>query len=297
MDFYYNVAKSVRLTRLGALAINGTVMTTQLNRLAGDYVASFEFVHPKDIIEAIREQKTPRPATMWTLGNEIRPSDLYCYLGARFGQPNGLQNFLRNDDSDNLVHWEWHLKTSIGYITIAGLNFRTDVWITGDKLPDTEKTEFIRQVKSDFSRYGKEMAHIRKEHLEPWIEFVNPYQRLRRAVKQLIEELDKLNLNPASDALPSLLESEDLSAGGDQWRDRAADYSKAIGLSFGIRAMVPVMAESFVNLLFSSLRCDPFEKTDSFSMEFFASRCTFEFDHSRTTAKVSKDLSKLAILQ
>jgi hypothetical protein len=93
------------------------------------------------------------------------------------------------------------------------------------------------------------MAHLRKEHFEPWIEFVNPYQRLRRAVKQLVEELDGLKLNPSTDALPSLLESEDLSAATAQWRNRAADYSRAIGLSFGLRAMVPVMAESFVNLL------------------------------------------------
>jgi len=183
------------------------------------------------------------------LTNEVRPSDIYCYLGARFGHPNGLQNFFRNDDSDNLIHWEWYLKTSIGYITFAGLNFRTDIWIHGTELPDTEKQSLIGQIKADFSKYAKEMQHIRRVHLEPWIEFVNPYQRLRRAIKQLLEELDALGLNPEADAMPNLLESEDLSRSLDHWRTRAADYSRAIGLSFGIRAMIPVMAESFVNLL------------------------------------------------
>lgn len=232
-------------------------MAEELNRLPGDYVASFEFVQPKDIAAALTEKRAPQPSTVWELGNEVRPSDLYCYLGARFGPPNGLQNFLRSDDSDNLVHWEWYLKTSIGYITIAGLNFRTDVWITGAKLPESEKAEFLRQIKADFANYGKGMAHLRKEHLEPWIEFVNPYQRLRRAVKQLIKELDELNLDPSSDALPSLLESEDMDAATKRWRDRAADYSRAVGLSFGIRAMVPVMAESFINLLLFILARPP----------------------------------------
>ena len=232
-------------------------MSKESDRLPGDYVASFEFVHPKEIAAALTEKRAPHPSTMWVLGNEVRPSDLYCYLGARFGPPNGLQNFLRNDDSNNLVHWEWYLKTSIGHITIAGLNFRTDVWITGAKLPDSEKLEFARQVKADFASYGKEMAHLRKEHLEPWIEFVNPYQRLRRAVKQLIKELDELKLDPSSDALPSLLESENIDAATKQWRERAADYSRAIGLSFGIRAMVPVMAESFINLLLFILARPP----------------------------------------
>lgn len=224
-------------------------MAAEYDRLPKEYVSSFEFVHPKDIAEALKKKQAPRPSTIWALANEIRPSDLYCYLGARFGQPNGLQNFFRNDDSDNLVHWEWYLKTSTGYVTIAGLNFRTDIWITGLDLPETEKAEFIRQIKSDFTNYGKEMAHIRKEHLEPWIEFVNPYQRLRRAVKQLIKELDELDLDPSSDAIPSLLESENLEATMRQWKNKATDYSRAIGLSFGVRAMVPVMAESFVNLL------------------------------------------------
>lgn len=224
-------------------------MEAQSDRLPPEYVASFEFVHPKDIIEALQTKRAPHPSTIWAFGNEVRPSDLYCYFGARFGQPNGLQNFLRNDDSDNLVHWEWYFKTSSGHVTIAGLNFRTDVWINGLKLPETEKIEFVRQIKSDFANYGKEMAHIRKERLEPWIEFVNPYQRLRRSVKQLITELDELNLDPLVDTQPSLLESENIESGLGQWRDKANDYSRAIGLSFGIRAMVPVMAESFINLL------------------------------------------------
>lgn len=239
-------------------------MTEELDRLPEGYVASFEFVHPKDIAAALIEKRATRPSTMWFLRNEIRPSDLYCYLGARFGSPNGLQNFLRNDDSDNLVHWEWYLKTSTGYITIAGLNFRTDVWITGAKLPESEKTELSRQIKADFAKYGKEMAHLRKEHLEPWIEFVNPYQRLRRAVRQLIDELDDMHLDPSSDALPSLLESENLQEATKQWADRAADYSRAIGLSFGVRAMVPVMAESFINLLLFILARPPIRTDKQF---------------------------------
>lgn len=113
------------------------------------------------------------------------------------------------------------------------------MWITGAKLPDSEAAEFLRQIKADFGNYGKGMAHLRKEHLEPWLEFVNPYQRLRRAVKQLIKELDELNLAPSADSLPSLLETEDMNAAMKQWQDRAADYSRAIGLSFGIRAMEP----------------------------------------------------------
>ncbi len=237
-------------------------MTDEPARLPDNFVSSLEYVEPKEIVaelqagaEERKEATTARPFTMWALKNELRPSDLYCYLGARFGKPNGIQNFLRQDSTDNLVHWEWYLKTSAGRITIAGLNFRTDVWIMGMELPDTEKTAFAKQVKADFANYQKEMEHLRAEHLELWVEFVNPYQRLRRAVKQQIEELDKLKLDPSGDSLPSVLESEDQEAATKQWRDKAEDYTKATAMSFGIRAMVPVMAEAFVNLiLFALLR-------------------------------------------
>lgn len=227
-------------------------MGKKLEALPGDYVASFEFIHPKDIAAEFlqKNRRSPRPSTAWSFVDEVSPSDLYCYLGARFGPPNGLQNLFRSDDSDNLIHWEWCFKTATGFITIAGLNYRTEVRIIGIKLSDSEKSEFLRQVKSDFSNYGKEMAHLRKEHLEPWIEFVNPYQRLRGAVQQLMKELDELNLDPTLDALPNVLESDDIDAAMKQWSDRAEVYSRAIGLSFGVRAMLPVMAESFINLLF-----------------------------------------------
>ena len=57
------------------------------------------------LAELQRENRSPR-VTCLALWNEIAPSDLYCYLHARFGPPNGPQNFLRNDSSDNLIHWE-----------------------------------------------------------------------------------------------------------------------------------------------------------------------------------------------
>lgn len=230
-------------------------MTEDADRLPDGFVSSFEFIHPKDLIEELKQVRAPkqervrRPSTIWALGNEMRPVDLYCYLGARFGPPNGIQNFLRQDSSDNLIHWEWHLKTCAGQIKFAGMNFRTEVWISGARLPDSEKKTLLRQIQADLSGYRDEMKHIREEHLEEWVEFVNPYQRLRKAVTQQMEELDGLKLNPKADSLPSLLDSKDIDAASAQWRDRAADYTRAVGISFGLRAMIPVMAESFVNLL------------------------------------------------
>lgn len=238
-----------------------------------NFVQSLEFIHPKEIVELLKSEDRPKTGTYWILKNEIRPSDLYCYFGARFGRPNGIQNFLRRDDSDNLIHWEWFLKAGDGYISILGMSFRTEVWVHGRKFPDHSKNELVAQLKADFARHGKAMAEVRKS-LEPWIEFVNPYQRLRRAVDQLLKELDQLQIDPETDAVPNILEGGPFSEIDERtkvWEQRAAAYSKATGIAFGLRSMIPVMAEAAINLLVFILAHESIRKTKSFTPTFFGS--------------------------
>lgn len=74
-----------------------------------NYFLGLEAVHPSCLAKIITGDKLPTQAIIWEFTNEIKPIDLYCYLQAKYGNPNGLQNFLRDDSSDNLIHWEWSL--------------------------------------------------------------------------------------------------------------------------------------------------------------------------------------------
>lgn len=219
--------------------------------LPQDFADRLEFVHPKDIIAWLRREGRPKGGVRWVLKDELRPADLYCYLGARFGQPNGIQNFLRTDDSDNLIHWEWVLRVGEGFLMIQGMNFRTEVWISGvDGLEEDDKDGFIRQLKAQFAQHGAAMGKVRKA-LEHWVEFVNPYQRLRRAVTGLMDELSSLELDTERDRIPDINEQKNRDSDNlrTKWEEVAARYSRAFGLGFGLRSMLPVMAEAFVNLL------------------------------------------------
>lgn len=52
--------------------------------------------------------------SMFRLGNQISPLDLFCYLHARFGEPNGEMMLLKEkDDVNNLFHWEYSLKNKM----------------------------------------------------------------------------------------------------------------------------------------------------------------------------------------
>jgi hypothetical protein len=144
--------------------------------VAGFPLETLSSVHPACLVEFIKGKKLPLGGFVWSFTNEIKPVDLYCYLHARFGPPNGLQNFLRNDSSDNLIHWEWSLACEQGLVHIQGHNFRTEIHFRGDFVEaHYSRDEICRQFKADFAGYGKEMSRLRAEELEKWTQFVNPF--------------------------------------------------------------------------------------------------------------------------
>ncbi|MFV5214292.1 hypothetical protein ACLIIZ_11255 [Azonexus caeni] len=217
-----------------------------------------EAIAPPCIAKIITGDALPKGGGIWSIGNEIRPSDFYCYLYAKFGPPNGLQNFLREDDSANLIHWDWTFAHTNGLMMILGLNMRTEVHLIGRDwdFPNCDKQQFIDYVKRDLGKYGKQMSHIRSTVLEDWDMFVNPYRQLRDAITQLKKDLDELALNPETEQLSNFQPGSDQAKFQAEWTALTTKYNRGIGLAMAIRAMTPVLAESFINLIFFIL-CRP----------------------------------------
>lgn len=59
-----------------------------------DYFLKLEALHPSCLAKILLGEKLPKGGGVWEFTNEIKPIDLYCYLYAKYGQPNGMQNFL-----------------------------------------------------------------------------------------------------------------------------------------------------------------------------------------------------------
>nr|VFK16431.1 MAG: hypothetical protein BECKLFY1418C_GA0070996_102325 [Candidatus Kentron sp. LFY] len=214
----------------------------------GKFFIDLQIIHPHCLQSAFANKKLSG-AIIWKLGNEIKPLDLYCYLYAKYGQPNGIQNFFRGDTSENLIHWEWSLVCEEGLVSIQGQNFRTEIHLIG-KFEDLELSTdmFVRQVKSDFGNYGKKMSEVRKR-LEKWDQFVNVYHLVHDAVISNIASLDRLDLNPPSDNLDNWSKNKSFDEHKKKWAEMSEKYNSAVGLVFGIRIMLPILAESFINLL------------------------------------------------
>jgi len=209
-----------------------------------------KIISPEKIMAILTSGNIPKGGGIWTIENELKPSDLFCYLYAKFGKPNGIQNILRQDDSDNLIHWDWTLLHPCGLITFLGLNLRTEVHLIGNwNFPNCDREQLIGSIKRDYAQFGKEMKRIRTELLEDWDMFVNPYFQLKDSITQLMIEINDLKLNPEKDEIseiPIHMNETDFSK---KWADTARRYEKGFGLVMGVRAMTPVLAESFVNLL------------------------------------------------
>ena len=220
----------------------------RLMPLPQDFLDSLECPSTEEILACIKNRsEVDTPRAFLELRNELKPVDLFCYFWARFGPPNGIQNLLRKDHSDNLVHWDWTLKYRDVLVGFWGTNFRTDLFVIGElNFGEPEKIELIGQVKADLRNQGSKMAAVRGK-LEHWTEFVNPYWRLTRAIDSLRKELSTLDLSsPFSEGFntPSTTVEE-----SESWNLVNEAHSRAFGLCFGIRSMLPVWAEAFVNLL------------------------------------------------
>lgn len=216
--------------------------------LPSNFIESLQYLHPEQILEIIDTVDRSKKSQCWSFTNEVKPVDLFCYLESRFGPPNGLQNLLRNNTSDNLVHWNWSFGYREGLIDINGTNYRTDVWLIGPlEFSSDDRENFIKIIKAEFAVFGTKMKNCRNS-LEHWIEFVNPYQRIRRSVLQLSEELRSLELDKI-DELPNLLQEKDREAASREWEEAGRKFNRGFGLCFGIRSMLPIMAEAYINLI------------------------------------------------
>ena len=209
--------------------------------------------------QTVRGSGHPQPVTNFEAQNEISPADPYCYLFARFGPPNGVQNLLRRQGSDSLIHWHWTLEHAGSLFDIQGASFRTIFTLAGPSSSESYLLEdLVHALKADFVVHGKAMSECRKS-LEHWIEFVNPFQRLCRSINHLMEELAQLGPDEISEPAVPVDEPDQAVQAvlAKQWETAASKLSRAFGICFGIRSMLPVMAESFVNLLlFTLMRTD-----------------------------------------
>ncbi|HWN43447.1 MAG TPA: hypothetical protein VNW71_14560 [Thermoanaerobaculia bacterium] len=184
----------------------------------------------------------------WVPDASLTPADLYCYLRARFGKPNGFVMLAVPPSSDNVIHWHYTVVSDDERLELQGISARIQFMAsTNEPLSDKDWRELVHRLKADFSRYGTGMKEVRKS-LERWTVFVNPYYRLERIVAEFHARLEDLDIE--SQKLPDLpRREEEFKKWGELIGDLQQKYSEAALIGTALRMISPVWAESFVNLI------------------------------------------------
>lgn len=212
------------------------------------FISKLKYAPISDLLELMKSENRPKGCLSYDLVTELKPIDLYCYFYAKYGPPNGLQNMLRNNSSDNLIHWEWTFFIGDSVVTFQSHSVRTELHFIGELSNPPDIGVVVSEIKNDFKSYGKGIKEVRLK-LEKWTRYVNPFNRLQVVVKQTIKNIGQLNIDIESDrskmtlTTPSGVGSEDLVEG------LLSRYNNAVCYYFSLKSMLPVMAESFVNLV------------------------------------------------
>ncbi len=172
---------------------------------------------------------------------------MYCYLKARFGDPNGFQTFLAADHSDNWIHWDYNLKAGNVNLVISGMS-REIHFLISEKLTDIDWKALILAIKADFRRVGKEKIAILKS-LEKWVIFPNKFVEVARTCSYKHSYIiDYLMDKPRYSSFKANRKghheaySQKMSAANKMRADMAQN---ALELSL----LTPVMAEAFINMV------------------------------------------------
>lgn len=213
-----------------------------------DGIKSWRTADPELMLKKLRKEVMRKKGGRWIFTDKISPLDLYTYLKARFGAPNGFQMTLKNPSSDNYIQWHWTLQTEDNTMEFMGFNMHAEVFLEG--YPDFAKVDGERLesgLKEDFKNHGPAMSKVRKG-LEKWNLFINPYNRLRKVVDQFSNKLRDLRINEL--VLPKQPHtSKELKSFEAKFKKCNEKYTEALGLSTSLRMLAPILAESFVNLV------------------------------------------------
>ncbi len=192
-----------------------------------------------------RKSRGPRGSAL-IIRTHLRPVDIYAYLRARFGKPNGIQTFLRKNDSDNLFHWDYQLKAGDADVHISGMS-RTVHVTTTEALSDEQWKETLLAFKAEFARAGKAKSAMLRS-FEKYVVFQNKFVALSALCAEHHEAI--VDSEPHSLVLPKATSSKRaLNRYFSNVRAMGKRATELYGHCLSLRLLTPIMAEAFINML------------------------------------------------
>ncbi|MCT7549619.1 hypothetical protein N5U04_03925 [Aliarcobacter butzleri] len=176
----------------------------------------------------------------------INPYNLYIYLNARFGKPNGVLSLIRQEDSDQLFHWHYSLKYKEHRIEIMCATYRLEIFISNKIVKNQEECLlFLNLMIEDSSSYKYKILEVKKD-IENWIQIINPFYKLMEQIRTEFEEIDKIEEKISKIDLKKL---KNRNIDSDIFTEWLSYIDSCSTKSFSIRCLIPVYVETFINLI------------------------------------------------
>lgn len=182
----------------------------------------------------------------------LSPLDVYSYLKARFGEPNGMHSIMIHkigmvrDNSSNMFHWDYALMAGERALTFTGAAREVHVMIEDD-FTDEDWIRFSDSMKEDFGNYGKQKAAIVKS-LQKWYIFPNRFNSIASRCAELQADLDAAVtlMREGLPERPKIGQKRNLENWGKQ---RSELTTRLTSSSVQLSVLTPVMFESFIGLI------------------------------------------------
>lgn len=190
--------------------------------------------------------KRAKPSALM-VRHHLLPVDVYCYLKARFGEPNGIQNWLRQDTSDNWIHWDYYLKAGDQDVYLCGMS-REIHFLLSEKMTDENWRDLALAVKADYGRVGKEKSVVLKS-LEHWVTFPNKFVEIADICAEHHAEIVDNMGGYQSYKTPSYRNKKTSAQGAKLAQKLTARSAKLSKHCLELSLMTPVLAEAFINMI------------------------------------------------
>jgi hypothetical protein len=214
------------------------------------YVGKIKEMHSTEV----KKRKRKKRGSLLAIRDQISTVDMYCYLKARFGEPNGFQTFLAKDDSDNWIHWDYNLRAGDAEIHISGMSREIHI-LTSEHLSDEQWRDLIVNIKKDFARTGREKSEVLKS-LEKWVVFQNKFVEIANACADKHATIADFLANKPGYFSLKVKTKRDGTSWSKEMSERNRLRSNMAQACLELSLLTPVMAEAFINMTILML-CKP----------------------------------------
>jgi|GEM_PF-4675940 len=185
------------------------------------------------------------------VGLNMNVKDTYCYLKARFGEPNGNIKFLKLYKIPKLFedkfYWNYIIEANGSYMYLWGNSNLNIIIHSIEQYDEEDFNHLIKLFHIAFKNNSDKKKQVEKQ-LSKYAIMINPYKRLYDTVDTLLDKIDQINPSPPKPLKKNFSKPEEKYY-KRYYRKWIHETDELTNLCLEARMLIPVLCETFINLI------------------------------------------------